>query len=80
MVGHFILLLLFPGSENSLIQIWKFRITFPLLYRCSGGFSGGSEDRESAAIRETQVQSLGLEDPLEKGIATHPSTLSWRIP
>ena len=44
----FILLLLFPGSENSLTQIWKFGITFPLLYRYFGGFSGGSEDRESA--------------------------------
>ena len=32
------------------------------------------------AIRETQVQSLGREDPLEKGMATHSSTLAWRIP
>ena len=29
---------------------------------------------------ETQVQSLGLEDPLEKGIATHSSILAWEIP
>ena len=29
---------------------------------------------------ETQVQSLGEEDPLEKGIATHCCILSWRIP
>ena len=29
---------------------------------------------------ETQVQSLGQEDPLEKEIATHSSTLAWRIP
>ena len=29
---------------------------------------------------ETQVQSLGLEDPLEKGVATHSSILAWRIP
>ena len=28
----------------------------------------------------TQVQSLGLEDPLEKGMATHSSILVWRIP
>ena len=27
-----------------------------------------------------QVRSLGLEDPLEKGMATHPSILAWRIP
>ena len=32
------------------------------------------------AMRETQVQSLGQEDPLEKGMATHSSILPWRIP
>ena len=32
------------------------------------------------AIWETWVQSLGWEDPLEKGMATHSSILSWRIP
>ena len=32
------------------------------------------------AIQESQVWSLGQEDPLEKGMATHSSTLAWRIP
>ena len=32
------------------------------------------------AIQETQVRSLGQEDPLEKGIATHSSILAWKIP
>ena len=32
------------------------------------------------AIQETQVQSLGQEDPLEEGMATHSSILAWRIP
>ena len=32
------------------------------------------------AMQETWVQSLGLEDPLEKGMGTHSSILSWRIP
>ena len=32
------------------------------------------------AMQETQVQSLGWEDPLEKGIATHFNILAWRIP
>ena len=32
------------------------------------------------AMQETQVQSLGQEDPLEKGMATHSITLAWRIP
>ena len=31
-------------------------------------------------MRETQVQSLGWEDPLEKEMATHSSILAWRIP
>ena len=32
------------------------------------------------AVQETWVQSLGLEDPLEEGMATHLSILGWRIP
>ena len=32
------------------------------------------------AMQETWVQSLGWEDPLEKGMATHSSILAWRIP
>ena len=32
------------------------------------------------AMQETWVQSLGRENPLEKGIATHSSILAWRIP
>ena len=31
-------------------------------------------------MQETRVQSLGQEDPLEKEMATHPSTLAWKIP
>ena len=31
-------------------------------------------------VQETQVQSLGGEDPLEKEMATHSSILAWRIP
>ena len=32
------------------------------------------------AVQKTQVQSLGGEDPLEKGMAIHSSILAWRIP
>jgi len=31
-------------------------------------------------MRETQVLSLGQEDPLEEGMATHSSILAWRVP
>ena len=33
-----------------------------------------------SAMRETWVRSLGREDPMEKEIATHSSTLAWKIP
>ena len=33
-----------------------------------------------AAMRGTSVRSLGQEDPLKKEIATHSSTLAWRVP
>ena len=36
--------------------------------------------KNSPAMQETQVQSLGREDPLEKKLATHSSILAWRIP
>ena len=32
------------------------------------------------AMQEMQVQSLGWEDPLEEGMATHSSILAWKIP
>ena len=32
------------------------------------------------AMKKTRVQSLGQENRLEKGMATHPSILAWRIP
>ena len=44
------------------------------------GYFGGSEGKESSAIRETWVQSLGWEDPLEGGRATHSSTLVLENP
>jgi len=36
--------------------------------------------KESAAVQETQVPSLGREDLLEEDMATHSNTLAWRIP
>ena len=36
--------------------------------------------KNSLAMQETQFQSVGLEDPLEKGMATHSSVLAWMIP
>ena len=36
--------------------------------------------KNSLAMQETWVQSLGQENPLEEGMATHSSILAWRIP
>ena len=36
--------------------------------------------KNTPATQETRVRSLGQEDPLEKGMATHSSNLAWRIP
>ena len=42
-------------------------------------FTGGSDGKESAFSAGDPVQSLGQEDPLEKGMATLSSILAWRI-
>ena len=44
------------------------------------GFPCGSDGKESACNAGYLIQSLGWEDPLEKGAATHSSILSWKIP
>ena len=40
---------------------------------------GAQMVKNQPALQETRVQSLGQEDPLEKGIGTHSSILAWRI-
>ena len=47
------------------------------------GFPGGPAVKILPAMQETQemsVPSLGQEDPLEEGLATHSGILAWRIP
>ena len=46
-------------------------------------FPGGTSDKEPSRQcrrHEARIQSLGQRDPVEKEMATHPSTLAWRIP
>ena len=49
------------------------------VYVCVG-FSGDSDSKNLPAMHEAQLQSLGQESPLEKGMATHSSILAWEIP
>ena len=44
------------------------------------GFPGGTVVKNPPAVQETQIQSLGGEDALEKGMEIHSSILAWRIP
>ena len=39
----------------------------------------GSEVKNLPAMQETRIQSLGWEDPMEREMATHSSTLAWKI-
>ena len=54
-----------------------------MLYESMLGFLRGSVVKSPSVMleqQEMQVQSLGREDPLEKGMATHSSILVWRTP
>ena len=50
------------------------------IYECDWASLVAQMVKNLPAMQETQVQSLGQEDPLEKGMATHSSILAWRIP
>ena len=68
---------LFPGTPAPLpidleCDIWSMS--------SHSSFPGGSVVKNPPAMQETWVLSLGQEDALEKGMATHPSILAWRIP
>ena len=58
----------FPLEPETTVKSWE------------RGFPGGSVVKNPPAKQETQVRSLGREDPLEKEMATHSSILAWEIP
>ena len=69
-----------PNSEISVILILP-SSTFLLSVALSLLVSlVGQIIKNLPAMQETQVQFLGQEDPLEKGMATHSSILAWKIP
>ena len=63
-----------PGSRRSPRE----GTGYPLQYSC--GSLVAQLVMNLPAMRKTWVRSLGLEDPLEEGKATHSSILAWRIP
>ena len=54
------------------------KVDFPLQYSWTS--LAAQLGKNPPAMRETWVQSLAWEDPLEKGMAAHSSTVAWRIP
>ena len=61
---------------SSLLSLCSFCETLAI----QRGFPGGSVEKNLPVTQETQIQSLGREDPLDKGMATCSSILAWRIP
>ena len=63
-------------------QAWRRRYWKEAKYRKKAeamGFLGDADSKESACVQQTQVQSLGQENPLEKEMATYSSMLAWEI-
>ena len=67
-----------PGSIPGLGGSPGEGIGYPLQY--SWAFTVAKTVKNLPAVQETWVQSMGWEDPLEEGMATHSSLLAWRIP
>ena len=66
-------------STNVRSFSWRMvTLLFHFLYQ--GTFPVAQTGKNLPVMQETQVWSLGREDPLEKGMATHSSILAWRIP
>ena len=65
-----------PAFSNTSLNIWKFTV-YVLLKGFPYGLGGVKRLR---VMRQTRVQSLSREDPLEKEMATHSSNLAWEIP
>ena len=69
------------SSLRSRPQVFFISVTTFLISSISFGFSLVAQMvKNPPAMQETQVQSLGQEDPLEKGMATHSSILALRTP
>ena len=67
-----------PGSIPGSGRSPEGGISYPLQYFWASLVA--QRVKRLPAVQETQVQFLGQEDPLEKELATHSSTLAWKIP
>ena len=71
------------GPESNVYSFLLSKNTFKSTSVAEKGFPSGSVVNNPWAMQEAQemwVQSLGQDDPLERGMATHSSILAWEIP
>ena len=69
------------GEETVLpLSLSLFFFSFLCGSKPTEGFLVTQSVKNVPTVQEIRVQSLGLEDPLEKEMATHSSTLAWKIP
>ena len=70
-----------PGETPSAWRSFTYLINSLLTEKKKGGASLVTQTvKHLPAMWETSIRSLGQEDPLEKEMATHSSTLPWKIP
>ena len=67
-------------AEPSMCLIAFHLHTSPVRCHYPPGFLWAQMVKNLCVMQETRIQSLGQEDPLEKGMAFHSSILAWRIP
>ena len=69
-----------PGFVNKVLLSTAMPICLRIVSSCCWACLRAQTGKNLPAIQETWVQSLGQEDPLGRGMATHSSILAWRIP
>ena len=67
-------------AVKKLVSLIRFRFVFVVVSISIWASLVAQRLKHLPARRETRIQSLSREDPLEKEMATHSSTLTWRIP
>ena len=77
---HFLLQNIFPTQGSNLCLLYLLNWQADSLPLHHLGFPDSSDGKNLLAMQETKVISLGQEDPLERGMASHFSILAWRIP
>ena len=65
---------------KSYVHVCSLSFIIDMYSTLSCGFPGGLDSKASARNAGDPVRFLGQEDPLEKEMATHSSTLAWKIP